>query len=107
MAVERRRSAGRLTGWAAVRAGRGGAELPGSFADAGADLGRPGPADDPQREDPAVVERDAIADALAGTAHALRGVAGSRGGYRSDGAGIDAGNSCHTGAAGAHENRRQ
>ena len=41
-------------------------------ADAGADLGRSGAADDSERQDPALVERDARADALGGPAHALR-----------------------------------
>ena len=65
------RLVGSLSG-AALRAGRSRAELPGSLADAGADLGRPGAADDSQRQDPALVERQPHADALGGAAHALR-----------------------------------
>ena len=66
---------GRLVGSlarAALRAGRGRAELPDTRADAGADLGRSGAADDPERDDSALVERDAGSAALGGAAHALR-----------------------------------
>src|SRR6185369_17035469 len=56
---------------AAVRAGGGRAELPDSYARTGADLGRPGAANDPERGDPALVERHAYATALGGTKHGL------------------------------------
>ena len=52
-------------------------------ADPGADLGRPGAADDSERRDSALVERDARADALGGAAHALCGVAAGGIGARS------------------------
>ena len=83
LALERRRPPGRLALRPALRAGRSRAEFPDSHADAGADLGRPGSADDPEREDSALVERDARADALGGTAHALRPRAAGRSGPRS------------------------
>ena len=59
LALERRRPAGGLAGHSALRAGGGRAELPGAHADAGADLGRPGSADDSQRQGAALVERHA------------------------------------------------
>ena len=102
LAVERRRPAGGVAGRAALRAGGGRAELPGAGADAGADLGRPGAADDPERQDSAVVARDAGADALGGAAHALRaGAAGGIGAGRGV-AGAGAGCAGGAGAAGAH-----
>ena len=69
------------TGWPANAGGRlvgSLASLPYALAEAeqnflipsartGADLGRPGSADDPQRRDPALVERDASAASLGGT----------------------------------------
>ena len=67
-----RRTPGRLARRSAVRAGRGRAEFPDPVPDPGADLGRPGSADDPQRQDSALVERHSGADALGGAAYALR-----------------------------------
>ena len=64
LAFERRRTPGGLALRAALRAGRSRTELPDSHADPGADLGRPGAADDPEREDSALVERDSRADPL-------------------------------------------
>ena len=54
----------------ALCARRSRTELPDSHPDASPDLGRPGSANDPQRQDSSLVERDARAGPLRRTAHA-------------------------------------
>ena len=66
LAIQRRRPPGGLAVGPALRAGLSRAELPGADADPGAHLGRPGSADHRQRHGAALVECDALADALGG-----------------------------------------
>ncbi len=72
MAVEWRRPAGGFAVYPALRAGGGRAELPGARPNPGADLGRPGAADDSQRQDSALVDGFAGSGSLGRTALALR-----------------------------------
>src|ERR1039457_5552499 len=65
------RPAGGVALHSALHAGRGRAELPDPRTYPGADLGRPGAANDRERQDPALVERHASASPLGGPAPAL------------------------------------
>ena len=69
---QRRRAAGRLADRAALRARRSGTKLPDSVPRTGAHLGRPGSANDFERRDSALVERDPHAIPLGGLEHGVR-----------------------------------
>ena len=71
LAVECRRPAGGLALRSAVCAGGSRTELPGSRPDPGAHLGRPGSADDFERQDPAMVEHHVATGPLGRIASAL------------------------------------
>ena len=105
-----RQCRGTLDGFAqraALRTRRGRAELPDSFPRTGADLGRSGAANDLERGDPTLVERDANAVALGGIKHGLCGIHTGAGGFeRRTAGGGDRGAGSLSPASAPEEDRR-